>query len=226
MKAKQGRLWGILATSAVGLIELAGVVRLWQKVQRGAVVSVRLASSQPAAFLFQCLREFLFPAILLILFALALKKDFAAGMCLRLRGKWQRAAAAALAAAILGLTAYGLAVKADKLAILISLVYYLIVIAFAEEFVFRGACAYFLREASWPLRYLLPNAFFALLHLFVSAGWGAIDGGALLRFLFDGTFLGYVFGGCMFQLLKERSGTLWLPVLLHGLMDYTSILLY
>ena len=128
MKAKQGRLWGILATSAVGLIELAGVVRLWQKVQRGAVVSVRLASSQPAAFLFQCLREFLFPAILLILFALALKKDFASSFCFRLQGKWQRITAAVLIAAILGLTVYGLIVKPDKTAILLSLFYYHVII--------------------------------------------------------------------------------------------------
>ena len=28
------------------------------------------------------------------------------------------------------------------------------------------------------------------------------------------------------QYLKEKSGTLWLPVLLHGLLDYSSVLSY
>ena len=100
------------------------------------------------------------------------------------------------------------------------------VIAFSEEFVTRDACTYFLRDSSWPLRYLLPNGIFALLHLFLYAEWGEIGAEVLIRFFTTGTFFGYVSMGCLFQLFKEKSGSLWLPVLLHGLMDYSVILKY
>ena len=99
------------------------------------------------------------------------------------------------------------------------------VVAFGEEFVIRDACTFILRGASWPLRYLLPNFFFALLHIFNYAGWGEISGSVLLSFLFNGV-MGYVVGGCLLQLLKEKSGSIWLPVLLHCLMDYSIVLKY
>lgn len=226
MKEKTKTMLGCLAVLAIGLIEFFSVVWVYRSVQSGSAISVRLASGQPIAFLCQCLFGFLIPAALLILFALALKKEFASALYFRLQGKWQRICAAVLIAVILGLTVYGLIVKPDKASILLSLFYYLVFIGFGEEFVIRDACTWFLRHASWPLRYLLPNILFGALHLFADAGWGEISAKVLLRFLFTGTFLGYVFGGCLFQLFKERSGTIWLPVLLHGLMDYTVILTY
>jgi membrane protease YdiL (CAAX protease family) len=146
-------------------------------------------------------------------------------MYLTLKGKWQRITAAVLIAAILGFTVYGLSANPDKAYILFSLFYYLVIVAFAEEFVIRDACTWFLRDAAWPLRYLLPNFFFALPHIFNYAGWGEISGSVLLSFLFSGV-LGYVAGGCLLQLLKEKSGSIWLPVLLHCLMDYSIILKY
>lgn len=147
-------------------------------------------------------------------------------MYMNLKGKWQKITALILGVMILGLTIYGLVVKQDKSAVLFSLFYYLVIIAFAEEFVIRDVCTYFLRDASWPLRFLVPNSLFALMHLFVYAGWGKISGSILLRFLFNGAFLGYVFSGCMFQLFKEKSGSIWLPVLLHCLLDYSVIINY
>ena len=32
--------------------------------------------------------------------------------------------------------------------------------------------------------------------------------------------------GCVFQLLKEKSGTIWIPILLHALMDFSYVLKY
>ncbi len=226
MKEKSKTLLGCLAVLAIGLIEFISVVWFYRRVQSGTVISVRLASEQPTAFLGQCLLDFLIPAALLLFFVPVLKKDFASELYFKLQGNWQRISAAVLIAAILGLTMYGLIVKPDKASILLSLFYYLVFIGFGEEFVIRDACTWFLRHASWPLRYLLPNILFGALHLFADAGWGEISAKVLLRFLFTGTFLGYVFGGCLFQLFKERSGTIWLPVLLHGLMDYSIILTY
>jgi membrane protease YdiL (CAAX protease family) len=224
-KKKRINLPGILAAAAIGIIEFLDVFLLYRKIRNGEVISVRLSSGEPAAFLLQCLREFLFPAVLLILFALVLKRDFLSSMYMTLKGKWQRITAAILVTGILGFTAYGLALKPDKVSILLSLFYYFVIVAFAEEFVIRDACTYFLRDVSWPLRYLLPNLFFALPHLFNYAGWGEISGEVLLTFLFRG-LLGYIFSGCLLQLLKEKSGSIWLPVLLHCLMDYSVILKY
>ena len=225
-KEKRSNLPGIFAALAIGIIQVLDVFLFYRKTQNGDVISVRLSSGQPMAFLLQCLLEFLFPAVLLILFALVLKRDFFSSMYMKLKGKWQRITAGILIAAILGFTIYGLAVKPDKGSILLSLFYYLVIVAFAEEFVIRDACTYFLRDASWPLRYLLPNFFFALPHVFNYAGWGTINGGVLINFLFNGILLGYVLSGCLLQLLKEKSGSIWLPVLLHCLMDYSIILKY
>ena len=223
---KRKTVLGVLAVLGIGMLEFFITFQLYRGIQSGSVISVRHAAAQPVLFLLQCLRECLLPAVLLILFAALLKKDFSSALYFRLRGKWQRAAAAILIAAILGFALYGLVTKQDKASVLISLLYYLVVVAFSEEFVIRDACTYLLRDSSWPLRYLLPNAIFALLHLFLYAEWGEIGAEVLIRFFTTGTFFGYVSMGCLFQLFKEKSGSLWLPVLLHGLMDYSVILKY
>ena len=223
---KRKTVLGVLAVLGIGMLEFFITFQLYRGIQSGSVISVRHAAAQPVLFLLQCLRECLLPALLLILFAALLKKDFSSALYFRLRGKWQRAAAAILIAAILGFALYGLVTKQDKASVLISLLYYLVVVAFSEEFVIRDACTYLLRDSSWPLRYLLPNAIFALLHLFLYAEWGEIGAEVLIRFFTTGTFFGYVSMGCLFQLFKEKSGSLWLPVLLHGLMDYSVILTY
>ena len=202
---KKKEVLGVSAVFGIGALEFLITFLLYCGVRSGTVISARQAAAQPAAFLLQCLRECLLPAALLLLFAVLLKKDFSSALYFRLRGKWQRTAAAILAAAIL---------------------YYLVVIAFSEEFVTRDACTWFLRDSSWPLRYLLPNGIFALLHLFLYAEWGEIGAEVLIRFFTTGTFFGYVSMGCLFQLFKEKSGSIWLPVLLHGLMDYSVILTY
>ena len=223
---KKKEVLGVFAVSGIGALEFLITFLLYCGVRSGTVISVRQAAAQPVLFLLQCLRECLLPAVLLILFAALLKKDFSSALYFRLRGKWQRAAAAILIAAILGFALYGLVTKQDKASVLISLLYYLVVVAFSEEFVIRDACTYLLRDSSWPLRYLLPNAIFALLHLFLYAEWGEIGAEVLIRFFTTGTFFGYVSMGCLFQLFKEKSGSIWLPVLLHGLMDYSVILTY
>jgi hypothetical protein len=132
---KKSFLPGILAVLGIGAAEFLHVYRFCQKVQTGNVISVRIASEQPVAFLMQCIQEFLFPAALLIIFAFLLKKDFLSVMYMKLKGKWQKITALILGVMILGLTVYSLVVKQDKNVILFSLFYYLVIIAFAEEFV-------------------------------------------------------------------------------------------
>ena len=84
-KKKRINLPGILAAAAIGIIEFLDVFLLYRKIRNSEVISVRLSSGEPAAFLLQCLREFLFPAVLLILFALVLKRDFLSSMYMTLK---------------------------------------------------------------------------------------------------------------------------------------------
>lgn len=224
MKKQTAR--GILFTLGICAAEFCvAAFYLYPKSRNGELLSVSRASENLTGILIQSLISFLIPAVLLILFTLYLKKNFASGMYLILRGKTQRITAGVLCAAALGLAAYCLIVKEDRITILFSLLYYFVFIAFAEEFVFRDVCTYFLRDASWPIRYLIPNLCFAVLHVFAYANWGKITGAYLLHF-FSADMLGLVAMGCCFQLLKEKSGTIWISVLLHGLMDFTVVLKY
>ena len=190
---------------------------------RGALIGVSRAAEQPLTLLGQNLAESLVPALLFVLTLLLLKKEFPEAMYLRLRGKWQRVTALVLLALLAGLMAGALTRGVKPYTALYALGYYLVIIAFSEEFITRGLCAYLLREEDWPLRFLVPNICFALLHLFSYADWGAITPDYVLRFLTTAV-LGLTVHGCLLQLLKEKSGTIWLSVLLHAAMDYSIVL--
>ena len=225
-KRKPDTAGGILLTLAVfGAEFLMTALYLWPKSLRGELIPVRRASEDlPAAFR-QGMIPFLIPLCLFLLFAALLKRDFPVRMYLRLDGKWQRIAALVLAAGILGLTAYCLIVKENRITVLFSLFYYVVFVGFGEEFVCRDVCTDFLRNAPRPIRYLVPNLCFAMLHLFERTGWGTVTGADLVRFL-TADLAGLTVSGCLFQLFKERSGTIWLSVLLHALMDYSVVLTY
>ncbi len=226
MRAKNGRGWRIPAVVLIHALEIGWAAwYMYGLKAKGKLLGVARASDDPLALLGQNLVESLVPLLLFLLFLFLLKKDFPDAMYLRLRGKWQRVAAAALALALAGITARCLAVKQDRFTILYNLFYYLVIIAFFEEFVTRGVCVYLLRAEDWPIRYLVPNLCFALNHLFSHAGFGAITLPYLMQFLFT-EVLGLAVIGCLMQLLKEKSGTLWLPVLLHALMDFSVVLRY
>ncbi len=220
------QLCGILLTFAVLTAEfLAEALYLYPKSAEGKLLSVRHASSYLPAIFVQTLIPFLFPAGLLAMLAVFLKKDFASELYFRFGGKWQRILCAMICTGTAGLTAFCLAVKEDKITVLFSLLYYFVFTAFAEEFVCRDVCTWFLRESAWPVRYLLPNIGFAVLYIFSYADWGRLTVPYLLHFAVS-DLLGLTVSGCMFQLLKEKSGTIWLPVLIHGLMDYSVVLKY
>ena len=118
---KKKEVLGVFAVLGIGALEFLCTFQLYRGVQSGSVLSVRHAAAQPMAFLLQSLRECLLPAVMLILFAVLLKKDFTSALYFRLHGKWQRTVAAILTAVILGFTLYGLVTKQDKASILVNL---------------------------------------------------------------------------------------------------------
>ena len=223
---KKKHLQGILLTVGICAVEfLITAFYLYPKGLHGELLSVRHASENLPGIFIQSVIPFLFPVALLILFVLLLKNDFPKQMYMTLQGKWQRITAAVLCTAAIGLAVYCLITKEDRASILFSLLYYFVFVSFSEEFVCRDICTYFLRDSAWPVRYLIPNICFAGLHLFMYAGWSEITDAEVLHFLTSG-LLGFTLIGCVFQLLKEKSGTIWLPVLLHGLMDFSAVLKY
>lgn len=86
----------------------------------------------------------------------------------------------------------------------------------------RGVCVGLLRDEPAAVRYLVPNILFAAMHVFAYADFGAITASYLVRFVCS-QMAGLVAIGCLFQYLKEKSGSLWIPVLVHAVLDYTAV---
>lgn len=121
------------------------------------------------------------------------------------------------------ITFVALVMKEDKITVLYSLLYYTVFVAFTEEFVVRDVCVYLLRAENKWVHYLVPNLLFAGMHLFAYADWGKITLSYVISFV-TSQMLGLVVIGCLFQFLKEKSGTIWVPVLVHAILDYSIVL--
>ena len=63
-----------------------------------------------------------------------------------------------------------------------------------------------------------PNLLFAAMHLFSYANWGAITVPYVVISFVSSELLGLLTMGCIFQFLKEKSGTLWMAVLVHAIL--------
>ena len=57
------------------------------------------------------------------------------------------------------------------------------------------------------------------------ASWGEITPVYVFSFI-TSQMLGLILTGCIFQYLKEKSGTIWIPVLVHAILDYMVVLGY
>ncbi len=210
------RILPIVLIAGGNLAYAATLIYTWKRT--GILIPSSEASSDIVGILLQNLILLLYPAILFIIFKLMLKKDFAELMYLKPGGRWQRGVIIVLSGILLALTVHGLVVKDDRLTVLHNAFYYVAVIAFTEEFVDRDVCTYFLRNDKTAVRYIVPNLLFAIMHIFSYSGWGNITGAYLLDFLRSDLLMIFA-AGCFFQFLKERSGTIWIPVLLHGIID-------
>ena len=179
---------------------------------------------QSAGDLLQNLAVNLPTLILLGMMLFKLRKKFVREMYLNISGDWQKKVAAVLLAVLAGVTVFCLITKEDKVTILYNLLYYVIFTAFTEEFLIRDVCTWILRTEKKSVRYLVPNLAFGAMHLFSYANWGEITLPYVVTFVTT-EMLGLVCTGCGSD-LERRSGTIWLTVLLHGLMDYLVVLSY
>lgn len=195
---------------------------IYAEKQKGTLLSVRAASSHLPQLFAQNLLTSAVPAFLVFLALVFCKKRFVQAMQLTVPKGKTRKIAVLLLFLLLIVTAAALIVKPDKITVLYNLFYYTVFIAFCEEFVVRGVCVGLLRDEPAAVRYLVPNILFAAMHVFAYADFGAIIASYLARFVCS-QMAGLVAMGCLFQYLKEKSGSLWIPVLVHAVLDYTAV---
>lgn len=218
------RIIAICAISALDLLCGPGYL-YFVNMRGGTLFSASRAQDDILGTLGQGLIVTACPFLLFLIALFVLKKDFWEEMYLCIRGKKQTVTIALLISVLVIMTAVGLIINEDKVTILYDLFYYLVLVAFTEEFVVRGLCVYLLKDFSWKLRYLIPNAAFGIMHIFSYADYGNLTPEYVIRFL-TSNLLGLLVVGCLLQLLKEKSGTLWVPILIHAICDYTSIFSY
>lgn len=226
MKTKSKTLLRILAVFAICAMDiLCGVGYIYCVKQHGYLHSVKTASENLPGIFAQNLITAAFPLALFFIAAIVLKKQFSEVMYLRIKSRLQIVLVSVLSAALLGLAGFFLVAKADEITVLYNLFYYFFFVAFTEEFVVHGVCVYLLHDCRSVIRYLVPNLAFGMMHLFAYADYGALTAAYLIKFLTT-NLLGLVVGGCFYQALKEKTGTLWVPIILHALMDYTVVFSY
>lgn len=217
------RILMILLICMADIAWSATVLYAWEN--NGTVISVKAASDNIPGIFMQNLIVSAVPILLFIICLIVLKKPFFDQMYFKVYNKKQVIIIAVLSAILILLALYCLVTKADKITVLYNLLYYTVFIALTEEFVVRDVCTYLLRAEKSSMRYLIPNVPFAAMHIFSYAGWGTITLHYLITFVFS-QMLGLVAMGCIFQFLKEKSGTIWVPVLVHAILDFSVVLGY
>ena len=205
------------------ILAAASFIYTWK--QNGTVVSVRNASDNIPGIFRQSLTVSIVAIIVFLIFFILLRGKFVSEMYLKVSGKKQKTAVFILTVILLAVTVFCLFTKEDKITILYNLLYYTVFIALEEEFLVRGVCVYLLKDENNYIRYLVPNILFAAMHLFSYASWGEITPVYVFSFI-TSQMLGLVLTGCFFQYLKEKSGTIWVPVLVHAILDYMVVLSY
>lgn len=205
------------------ILTAAYFIYTWK--QNGTIVSVRNASDNIPGIFRQSVAVSIVAIIIFLIFFILLRGRFVSEMYLKVSEKKQKTAVFILTVILLAVTVFCLFTKEDKITILYNLLYYTVFIALEEEFLIRGICVYLLKDENNYIRYLVPNILFAAMHLFSYASWGEITPVYVFSFI-TSQMLGLVLTGCIFQYLKEKSGTIWIPVLVHAILDYMVVLSY
>lgn len=205
------------------ILTAAYFIYTWK--QNGTVISVRNASDNIPGIFCQSLAVSMVAILVILIFFIILRKKFVSEMYLKISEKKQKITVLILTVILLAVTVLCLIIKADKITVLYNLLYYTVFIALEEELLVRGVCVYLLKDENNYIRYFVPNILFAAMHLFSYANWGKITPVYVFSFI-TSQMLGLVLTGCIFQYLKEKSGTIWIPVLVHAILDYMVVLNY
>ncbi|MCR5429241.1 MAG: CPBP family intramembrane metalloprotease [Lachnospiraceae bacterium] len=211
------RILLIFLICAADIIGATLLIYRWK--ENGTLIPSTQASADLPGILLQNLLILIVPILIFAIFLLALKKDFVGEMYLRIKGKLQWIGIFVLILCLTGVLIYHLMTREDRITAVFLLFYYVFIIAFWEEFICRGACTYLIKNEKTVIRFLIPNLLFALSHIFNYSGWGALTGEYVVRFLRTDMIVIFCVG-CINQALKEKTGTIWIPVLLHAAWDF------
>lgn len=104
--------------------------------------------------------------------------------------------------------------------------YCLFLIAFVEEFVFRGLLPYLMEKSGVPAWavWVVPGILFACMHNIMPMARNGFAAAAFFRQVLS-VAGGYTVSHCAFYALRRWSGTLLLPVLIHGMLDFLGVML-
>ncbi|HCX62057.1 CPBP family intramembrane glutamic endopeptidase [Sedimentibacter sp.] len=95
--------------------------------------------------------------------------------------------------------------------------FYLIVISFGEEFIYRGYIYNILKGKSVIKAIIISGTLWGIGHGILPSILE--NSNIFLEMLYN--IGGGIIGGWYFIYIQEKSGTLWVPVLIHALLDYS-----
>lgn len=185
----------------------------------GTLISIKNASSDLIGIFVQNLLISAVTILFFLICMIVLRGKIWDELYLKVKGKKQWIIMVLLMLVFVGRAAYAMFMDGDVKTALYKVFYYLLIIAFEEEFVVRGLCTHILKDEKALIRYLIPNVMFALMHVFSFYGWGEVNAEQVLRFV-TSQVSGYLIMGCFLLFLKEKSGTIWIPVMVHAILDY------
>lgn len=181
--------------------------------------SPTVASQHPVEILLQWGIVSIYPVVLVLLVWKWRKNSFLQDMYLIIQGKRQKFFIIGLGIILMAMSIVAIGKTGDLLLVVLNLLFYLVIVAFTEELILRGICPFLLRDFTKPVIYLFPNILFAGLHIFAYNGFQVLNMEYVVQFINNQMF-GLVVVGMFFQLLKEYSGSLWIPVLIHAIWDF------
>lgn len=185
----------------------------------GGILSVSAASQYPVKFMLQAV--IVNAPILVILFmaVITLGKRALESFDLKVPKKSAQIIVSVLGVLYVASLVRQLIVHDDNIAVLLKWIYYLVFVAFLEEFEFRALIPAFLKERfNKYVEWLLPNVLFACSHLLIPMIQGKSVSELFLILL--NSISGYVLLGIFWEWCKRKSGSLWVGVLIHAIMDF------
>lgn len=103
--------------------------------------------------------------------------------------------------------------------------FYLIIVSFSEEFVFRGYLfAVIDREFGFWVAAIISGLLFGAAHAFMPSIINDYNTPDFISTILSNLLGQGILGGALFAILYKKSKTLFVPVLIHAILDYSSVL--
>lgn len=186
-------------------------------------LSVKTASSHLPEVIIQNIIAIMPTALLLFGSILIWKSHFKNKLFFTIEKKSQKITVAVLSLILAIMFICALIVKEDKITVCYQLIYYLVFISFFEEFEFRGLYPALLKDKVKDIYVIiLPNILFGMVHIFSYNNFNEPSVASVIGFI-TGQFLGLFLIGLIFETLKRKFGTIWVPILVHAIFDFSGV---